>query len=214
MSHVGSSMSDPTPSDPGHILPGGIPAPPPPRPHIKDPSKEAPTYGSSDESKKKKKSKDRNHPTDPYQPLKRRKGCGGCCGCLGGSLLVLVVLFIALVVAVAYFGPGRFVAEGYKVVNLREAETIIDVAPEEPTIYLGRLVTYNAPVTNVPVAIVAQEIIVSGDFLKEVSLTGAKVTGLANARFALDLEVIAAEFYDKGIELKGNLTGRVMKSIN
>jgi len=26
--------------------------------------------------------------------------------------------------------------------------------------------------------------------------------------------VIAAEFYDKGIVLKGNLTGRVMKSIN
>ena len=171
--------------------------------------------GEIKERKKKgKKTKDRNHPTDPYEPLKKKKGCGCCCGCLGGSLLVLVLLFIALVGAVAYFGPGRFVSEGYKVVNLTERETIITTAPEEPTIYLGRLVTYNAPVTNVPVAIVAQEITVSGDFLKEVSLTGAKVTGLANARFSGNLEVIAGEFYDKGITLKGNLTGRVMRSLN
>ncbi len=206
-------MSESNPPDRDHTLPGGIPAPPPPRPDLKDHRKTGPTYGINDKSKKEK-TKDRSHPTDPYEPLKKRKGCGGCCGCLGGSLLVLVLLFIALVGAVAYFGPGRFVAEGYKVVNLTEPETIISTAPEEPTIYLGRIVTYSAPMTNVPVAIVAQEIIVSGDFLKEVSLTGAKVTGLANARFALDLEVIAAEFYDKGIVLKGNLTGRVMKSIN
>lgn len=204
-------MSDPYPPDPGNTLPGGIPAPPPPRPDIKDPVKAGPTYGTDDGSKKKRKSKDRNHPTDPYEPLKKKRGC---CGCLGGSLLVVVILFIALVGAVAYFGPGRFISEGYTVVNLKESETIISTAPTEPTIYLGRIVTYNAPLTNVPVAIVAQEIIVSGDFLKEVSLTGAKVTGLASARFAQNLEVIATEFYDKGIVLNGNLTGRVMKSIN
>ena len=205
-------MSDPTSQDPDHSLAGGIPTPPPPRPpDIKVPDKAGPTYGNTDKSKK---TRDSNHPTDPYKALKKKSGCGGCCGCLGGSLLLLVVLFIALVGAVAYFGPGRYITEGYKVVTLTEPETIITTAPGEPTIYLGQLVTYNAPVTNFPVAIVAQEIIISGDFLKEVSLTGAKVTGLANARFAEDLEVIAGEFYDKGITLKGNLTGRVMKSLN
>ena len=202
-------MSDTPP--PRSDLPDGIPAPPPPRPDLKNIKHEGPTYDSEKSSKK---TKEHNHPTDPYKALKKKSGCGGCCGCLGGSLLLLVVLFIALVGAVAYFGPGRYITEGYKVVTLTEPETIITTAPGEPTIYLGRLVTYNAPVTNFPVAIVAQEIIISGDFLKEVSLTGAKVTGLANARFAEDLEVIAGEFYDKGITLKGNLTGRVMKSLN
>lgn len=205
-------MSDPTSPDPEHSLPDGIPAPPPPRlPDLKVPDKAEPTYGNTDNSKK---TRERNHPTDPYEALKKKKGCGGCCGCLGGSLLVIVLLFIALVGTVAYFGPGRYITEGYKVVTLTEPETIISTAPEEPTIYLGQIVSYNATVTNVPLAIVAQEIIVSGDFQKEVSLTGAKVTGLANARFAQDLEVLAAEFYDKGITLKGNLTGRVMKNLN
>lgn len=202
-------MSD-TPPPPRSNLPEGIPAPPPPRPDLKDLKREGPTYGAEKSSKKKK--KERTHPTDPYEPLKNKKGCG-CCGCLGGSLVAVVILLIALVGAVAYFGPGRFVVEGYTVVNLEGAEASVSAAPDQPTLYIGQAVTYNAPVTSVPVAIVAREITVSGDFLKEVSLTGAKVTGLSNARFAENLEVYAAEFFDQGITLQGELTGRVMKSL-
>lgn len=201
-------MND-TPPPPRSNLPDGIPAPPPPRPDLKDLKHEGPTYGAEKSSKKKK--KERTHPTDPYEPLKK-KGCG-CCGCLGGSLVAVVILLIALIGAVAYFGPGRFVVEGYTVVNLEGAEASVITAPDQPTLYIGQAVTYNAPVTSVPVAIVAREITVSGDFLKKVSLTGAKVTGLSNARFAENLEVYAGEFFDQGITLKGELTGRVMKSL-
>jgi len=201
-------MSDTPP--PLSNLPDGIPAPPPPRPDLKDIKHEGPTYGAEKSSKKKK--KERNHPTDPYDPLKKKKGCG-CCGCLGGSLVAVVLLFIALIGAVAYFGPGRFVAEGYTVVNLEGAEATVSTAPEVPTLYIGQAVTYSAPITSVPVAIVAREITVGGDFLKEVSLTGAKVTGLPDARFAENLEVYAAEFFDQGITINGELTGRVMKSL-
>ena len=204
-----TTQPPPPPPAPRSNLPEGIPAPPPPRPDLKDLKHEGPTYGTEKSSKKNK--KERTHPTDPYEPLKK-KGCG-CCGCLGGSLVAVVILFIALIGAVAYFGPGRFVADGYTVVNLEETESTVSTAPDKPTLYIGRTVVYNAPVTSVPVAIVGQEITVSGDFLKEVSLTGAKVTGLSNARFAGNLEVYAAEFFDQGITLQGELTGRVMKSL-
>jgi len=202
-------MSD-TPPPPRSNLPDGIPVPPPPRPDLKDIKREGPTYGAEKSAKQKK--KERTHPTDPYAPLKKKKGCG-CCGCLGGSLVAVVLLFIALIAAVAYFGPGRFVAEGYTVVNLEGSAATVSTAPEVPTLYIGQAVTYSAPVTSIPVSIVAREITISGDFLKEVSLTGAKVTGLSNARFAENLEVYAAEFFDKGITLNGELTGRVMKSV-
>jgi hypothetical protein len=204
-----SDTTPPPPPAPRSNLPEGIPAPPPPRPDLKDLKHEGPTYGTEKSSKKNK--KERTHPTDPYEPLKK-KGCG-CCGCLGGSLVAVVILFIALIGAVAYFGPGRFVADGYTVVNLEETESTVSTAPDKPTLYIGQTVTYNAPVSSVPVAIVAREITVSGDFLKEVSLTGAKVTGLPNARFAGNLEVYAGEFFDQGITLQGELTGRVMKSL-
>ena len=103
-------------------------------------------------------------------------------------------------------------AEGYTVVNLEAIGSTVSTAPVVPTLYIGQTVTYNAPVTSVPIAIVGQEITVSGEFLKEVSLTGVKVTGFATARFEEGLEVYAAEFYDQGITLKGNLTGQVMKN--
>ncbi|MDP4585476.1 MAG: hypothetical protein NWT04_16305 [Verrucomicrobiales bacterium] len=205
----GRHMSDAPPPAPQGNLPDGIPAPPPPRPDLKDIRHEGPTYGS--EKSKKKKKKERTHPTDPYEPL-RKKGCG-CCGCLGGSLVAVVILLIALVGAVIYLGPGRFVSEGYTVVNLEGAEVTVSTAPEVPTLYIGQTVTYSATVTSVAVAIVAKEVTLSGDFLKEVSITGAKVTGLATARFAENLEIYAGEFFDQGITLKGELTGRVMKSL-
>ncbi len=207
-------MSDSTHQDPNRSLPDGIPAPPPPKPNIIDPSKSGPTYAfGTTEVKKGRGKTERTHPTDPYEPLKKRKGCGGCCGCLGGSLLLVVVLFIGVVAAVTYYGPGRFVKDGYTVVNLANTDGRVTTAPTEPTVYIGTFINYNVGVTEVPIAIIGQEVIISGTFLKEVSLTGSKVTALANSSFAGDLEVFAAEFFDKGISLTGELKGRVMRSL-
>jgi len=207
-------MSDPTSQDPNGNLPDGIPAPPPPRPNIIDTAKSGPTYAfGATETKGGKGKKERSHPTDPYEPLKKKKGCGGCCGCLGGSLLLMAVLFIGLIAAVAYYGPGRFVKDGYTVVNLGNTEAKVTTAPTEPTAYIGKFITYSAGVTEVPIAIIGQEVIISGTFLKDVSLTGAKVTALPNSNFAGNLEVFAADFFDKGITLTGELKGRVMRSL-
>ncbi|HQZ26562.1 MAG: hypothetical protein KBF76_16710 [Verrucomicrobiales bacterium] len=206
-------MTDPS-SPHDSEIPEGVPSPPPPRPpDIIDPRKAGPTYVTKEDKGKGKKQKERTHPTDPYQPLKKKKGCGGCCGCLGGSLLAIILLFVGFSVAITYWGPGRFVQQGFKVVNLGEAEATITEAPSEPTFYIGRSLTYTVPKTEVPIAIAAQEIVISGDFLKEVSLTGVKVTALSTARFAENLEIYAMEFFDKGVTLKGDLTGRVMKSL-
>ncbi len=206
-------MSDPNPSDPNRGLPSDIPAPPPP--DLKDPRKAGATYGAQDsaKSKRKRRKKERSHPTDTYPPLKRKGGCG-CGGCLGGSLLVLVLLFVAGVAALGYFGPGRFVKQGYKVVMLQSAEAVVDVAPEEPTFYIAQgALSWRVPVTPVPVALCAREIHVEGDFYEDASITGVKVAATQKARFAKDLEVFAAEFTDLGITLKGRLTGRVMKNL-
>lgn len=205
-------MSDASIPPPPQDLPDGIPAPPPPRPDLKDLNHEGPTYGSEKSSQRKNKKRERSHPTDPYEPLKKKNGCG-CCGCLGGSLMALVVLLVVIASATVYLGPGRFVSKGFTVVNLKGTEVTVDTAPEVATLYIGNAVTYDVPLTSVPVAIVGREIIVSGDFLKTVSLNGVKVTGSPTARFAENLEVYAAEFTDKGITLKGDLTGRVMKSL-
>lgn len=205
-------MTDPSPEPSNPGLPPGIPAPPPPRPDLKDPRKAGPTYGAVDQGKKKK--KDRSHPTDAYPPLKRKRGCGGCCGCLGGLAALLVLLLIAGGVIVAWYGPVRYVSEGYTVVNLESEDATVDTAPAEATFYIapGRI-TYTAPITNVPVAFLGRELAIEGDFLEAASLTGVKVTVTDKSRFAKDLEVIAAEFTDLGMTLKGELTGRVIKNL-
>ena len=192
-------------------MPDGIPAPPPPKPDVIDPSADHPTYGGSKSADKKKK-KGRKHPSDPYEPLKKKKGC---CGCILGLGVMTVILLGALTAAVYFAGPGRYIAnEAYAPVMLSFTEpTTISEAPAQATMYMGNNITYNAPATNVPIAIFAVEVSVSGDFTEDVSLTGAKVTGTSTARFAKDLEVLAAEFHDKGIFLKGDLSGRVMKSL-
>ncbi len=206
-------MSDEESKESVSGMPDGIPAPPPPKPNVIDPSADQPTYGGSKSADKKEK-KGRRHPTDPYEPLKKKKGCGGCCGCLAGAGVLVVILLVALTAAVYFVGPGRYIAkEGYIPVTFEEPETTISEAPDKPTMYIGNNITYNAPTTNVAIAIFGAEVTVDGDFTEDVSLTGAKVTGTATARFAKDLEVFAAEFYDKGIFLKGNLKGRVMKSL-
>ncbi len=206
-------MSDNEDKESASGMPDGIPAPPPPKPNVIDPSADQPTYGGSKSADKKKK-KGQRHPTDPYDPLKKKKGCGGCCGCLVGSAVLSVILLVALSAAVYFVGPGRYITkDGYEPVTLEEQLATISEAPDKPTMYIGNNITYNAPRTDVPIAIFGTTITVDGDFTENVSLTGVKVTGTATARFAKNLEVFAAEFYDEGIFLKGKLSGRVMKSL-
>ena len=207
-------MSDPTPEPPNPGMPPGIPAPPPPRPDIKDLRETGPTYGASGKDKKKKKKKERSHPTDSYPPLKPKRGCGGFCGCLGGIAALFLLLLAGAAVAIGWYGPGRYVSEGYQVVNLGSEETVVDAAPAEATFYIapGKL-HYTAPVTNVPVAFLGRELLIEGDFLDTASITGMKATVTEKSRFAKDLEVIAAEFTDLGMTLKGELTGRVIKNL-
>jgi len=204
-------MSDPNPPDPNQSLPQGIPAPPPPRPDLKDIRQEGATYGTDKSEKgKKKKKRERNHPTDPYQPLKKSRGC---CGCIGGLAVAVVLLVAAIIAAITFLGPGRFVKQGYKVVNLEESPAALYTAPTEPTLYIAKgIIHYRVPVTEVPVALIAREIAAEGDFLDEVSFTAAKVAVTAKARFAKNLEVFAAEFSDLGMTLKGDLNGRVIQN--
>lgn len=190
-------------------LPDGVPPPP----NIVDPSKSGPTYSDLDGGKKKRKKKGRTHPTDSYQPMGQKKGCGGCCGCLGGAAALVVLIIVAAVVWTGYYGPGRFFIDGeFETVTLKDDTNTITDAPENPTFYIGNNVVYDVRETTVPIAISAQEVTVSGDFLEDVALTGIKVTVEENSRFAGDLEVWGVEFYDKGIVLNGELKGRVSKS--
>lgn len=207
-------MSDTEKSSSDNGMPEGIPAPPPPAPNIQQTTDVGATYGGTGKEEKKKK-KGRSHPTDPYEDVRKKKGCGGCCGCLGGFFALVLLLVIGLVAAVSYLGPAKYVVkDGYEMVHLTEAETIITEAPDKPTFYLGQgVVVYVPESTGTAIAIVAPEIEVSGNFQDDVSLTGAKVTCTSGSTFAKDLEIYAAEFYDKGIELKGELKGRVMSSL-
>ena len=207
-------MSDPNPPDPNQGLPDGIPAPPPPRPDLKDFRQEGPTYGPDKDTKKKgKKSKERTHPTDPYAPLKNRVGCGRGCSCFSAMGALVLFLITAVVAGIVYAGPGRFVAQGYKAVNFKTEKATLESAPTEATYYLvPGVLHYRVPVTNVPVALFAREVVVEGDFLDEVSITAAKVTVTGKARFAKNLEVYAAEFTDLGMTLKGDLKGRVIQN--
>ena len=198
--------------------PDDIPPPPPittPAPDLIDPRKEGPTYGGPAEKKKKSRRKrsPRSHPLDPYEPLKKKKGCGGCCGCLGGMLGIILILIITLAVVVGWFGPGRYVFEGYEVVNLEDKETMITTAPDKPTYYIGQEIEYNAPSTDVSIAILGSDVIVSGYFAENLSISGAKVTIKSSTTISGDLEIYAAEFYDGGVDLKGELKGRAMRSL-
>ncbi len=207
-------MSDPSHEPANQGLPPGIPAPPPPRPDLKDTREAGPTYGSDAKGRKRKKKKERTHPTDTYPPLKKSRGLGGCCGCLGGFFALVLLLLVAGATAVGWYGPGRFVSAGYTVVNLETEDAAIAVAPTEPTYYLapGKL-HYAAPVTKVPVAFAGRELRIEGDFHEAASITGVKVTVTETSRFAKDLEVIAAEFSNIGMTLKGELSGRVIKNL-
>jgi hypothetical protein len=208
-------MSESSSSDPNSGLPPGVPPPPPPKPDLKDARKEGPTYGAEGSKKSRKKKKDQpSHPTDAYAPLRKKRGCGGCCGCLGGAVALALFAVIGLAVAIVWFGPGRFVSEGYKVVNLTEENAVIGTAPSEATFYIARgNLHYHAPLTQVPVAVVAREALIEGDFHQAVSISAVKVELTPRSRFALDLEVLAIEFTDGGMTLNGELKGRVGKNV-
>lgn len=192
-------------------MPDGVPPPP----NIIDSSKVGPTYSDLERGKKKRRKKGRNHPTDSYEPMEKKKGCGGCCGCLGGTATLVLLALIAAVVWTGYYGPGRFFIDSeFEKVALKDDVTTITEAPDDPTFYIGNTVIYEAPETTVPIAIVGSEVTVTGDFLENLTIAGAKVTASEGTRIAGDLEVWAGEFFDKGITLNGELKGRVGQSLD
>lgn len=206
-------MSPTEPTDPNRDLPPGVPPPPPPRPDLKDIREVGPSYRNEPgKRRQKKKKKDRSHPTDAYPPLKTKGSCG-CGGCFGGAALALILVLGGLAASIGWYGPGRFVSRGYEVVNAGP-DAVIEVAPTQATVYLSQgKIDWQVPVTTVPVALIAREIHVVGDFHDEASLTAVKATATERARFAKNLEVRALEFTDLGLTLKGELRGRVMKNL-
>lgn len=203
-----SEMSDPTPPDSNRSLPEGVPAPPPPRPDLRDHRQDGPTYGEKRPGRKaKRKARERKHPTDAYEPLRPARSIKGCF--LGLAALCLLLLLGAGIAG--WLGPGRFAARDYRIVNLKPGSAVVRIAPEEPTLFLARgKLVYAVPQTRVPVAFLAREVSLEGDFHEEVSITTAKIALGAEARFAKDLEIYALEFRDQGITLKGTLKGRVV----
>lgn len=200
--HVPSSQA-------GATSPEGIPAPKTPVPDIVVPSINQPTYRNPSETGNKSR-----HPLDPHPPLKKKNGCSGCCGCLGALTLISILSVIGLAVAIGYFGPGRYLSQGYTVVNLMDqpSSTIV-AAPSVNTFYIGNIVHYEAPETTVGVAILGQEVTIRGIFRDQVSLMGSKVTGESGARFDKDLEIFAAEFTDQGVTVTGSVKGKVIRSL-
>ncbi len=195
-------MNDPeeSPDSKPETMPEGVPEPPAILP---PPDK----FGTDESEKKPKKKAKQRHPTDTYQPLKQRKRWGGrCCGCLG----LITLLGLLTIAGLIYWQFGQILS--YEKVHLEKAETLISEAPDKATLYYGEKIIYAAPPTEVEICIIAKEIQITGDFLENVSLVGLKVVAEKNARFAKNLDVKADEFIDKGITLKGKLTGRVQKS--
>ncbi len=139
---------------------------------------------------------------------KSKKGCTACCGCFA----LFSVIVLAAIGGFAYWLAGPVVR--FEQVTFDDAETTITEAPEKATWYIGKKINYAAPPTEVQIAIFAEEIHITGDFLENVYLLGGKVFADENARFAKDLDVKAGEFTDGGIELKGNLTGKVVENKN
>lgn len=192
-------------------MPEGIPAPPLPKPDSFDLKNLQ--EGTSEAYSKKAGKKEKPHPTDIYNAsrnMKHKKG-GKACGCLGCFGLIILLL-IAAVAGGAYYMAGDLISQGYKTVQLSGANETISTSPDEPTLYIGQTVTYDAPVTDVEIAILANEITFSGDFLEKASFRGAKVTGKADARTAKELNIIAVEFIDEGITANEGVTGRVMQN--
>lgn len=200
--------------------PPGEGAPPPlvpslPQPHLPRPGEAVATYGPQgsavDTGKEKAKAGGWSPGSRP--PLREKRGCG-CGAVLAALVLILGLAIMAGFVGLGYLGPGRFVKMGYEVVELPDGQGRITEAPTVPTFYYSRGPLYwEVPLTRVPVALCAREIHVEGDFFEPVFLIGLKVQATERARFAKDLEVIAAEFTDPGITLKGRRTGLTLTEL-
>ncbi len=220
MSDTEEEKNNGTPDD--YKMPEGIPAPPLPKPDsfdLKDLDEGSSEVYSKKAGKGKKiEAKERSHPTDVYnKSVNASKGGGAgkkACGCLG-CLGVVALAICALIGGLFYYCAGDLMTRGYKVVQLPTGEQTLNVSPTEPTFYIGTMgtkVTYDVANTESPIAILAAEIVVSGDFLENASFRAIKVIGKDNARFAKDLNIIAAEFSDEGVSIRGDLTGRVIQN--
>ena len=205
------STADEPPNAGSEGIPEGVPDPPAILP---TPDKFGTDHPEEKKQKKGKKRKNKNrgrkHPTDQYEPLNNnRKGCKGCCGCFA----MLGVITLLAIGGLAYWLVGPVI--GYERVTFSEATSTISEAPEKPTVYIGKNITYAAPPTEVEIAIIASnEVTVSGDFLENVKIISRNVTAQKGARFAKDLDVKAAKFVDEGIILKGELTGAILPKGN
>lgn len=191
--------------------PDEVVTPPPPtlRPETEGPEQSPGGIGSGETA-----DRSRSHPLDPYAPLKQRGGCKKTFGCFFGGVAILVVLFLVLVFAVAKMGPGKHLFSDYEVVHLEEAEAVITTPPDRPTCYFGQTIEYRATVTETSIAIVGTDVTVSGIFFKDLSVTAAKFKATSSTRISGNLEVYAAEFYDEGIDLRGELSGSVMNNMH
>ena len=208
--------------DPDLEMPEGIAPPPMPKPDLHDVAKEGSTYGDQNSSSKKGKTgqkakKKSSHPLDTVATSDKlptnKSGGKACCGCILGGLLLIVVISVTLLWAVSNIGPGRPLKENYEVVNHTNKETVtITEAPDSATYYIGNEIVYEAPVTKAPVSFFGTTVRLNGDYHENVTVTGAKVTCTASARFAKDLEIWAGKFIDQGITLKGELKGRVIQN--
>ncbi len=194
--------SEETPKAGSEEMPEGLPAPPSILPTPEE-------FGTNESEKKPKNKKQQRHPTDSYEPMKKsKKGCAGCCGCFA----LFGVIVFAAIGGLAYWVAGPIAR--FEQITFDDAETTITEAPEKATWYIGKKINYAAPPTEVEIAIWAEEIHITGDFLENVYILGKKVFADKNARFAKGLDIKAAEFTDEGITLKGKLTGRVMENKN
>jgi len=195
--------SEETPQAGSKETPEGVPAPPSILP---TPDK----FGTDEPEKKPEKKPEKRmkqrHPTDSYEPLKKsRKGCAGC-------FALFAVIVLAAIGGLGYWVAGPIAR--FEQITFDDAETTITEAPEKATWYIGKKINYAAPPTEVEIAIWAEEIHITGDFLENVYILGMKVFAAKNARFAKDLDIKTAEFTDEGITLKGKLTGNVMENKN
>lgn len=208
--------------DPNFGMPEGIAPPPMPKPDLRSIGEEGPTYGKrrSDGGKSKRRKKNSEpegyrHPLDSVaapgqQPKQARKGC---CGCVAGIFAFFILISIAITVVVGWFGPARPIFDGYEIVNHTGEETVvISTAPEGPTYYFGNELVYEPAVTEVPVAFAGRVVMLGGEFREPVTAAAAKVVGTERASFAKDLSIWAGEFVDEGIQLGGELKGRVFQN--
>ncbi len=127
----------------------------------------------------------------------------GCCGTLGCVFSLFLLLLIGGAIYGVWWLSDPFV--GWRHVYLGGSVAEIDEAPEEKTVFVAgaAVIRYRAPLTDVPVGLVAERIEVRGAFADDVILRGVRVTCEEGAVFVRDLDVRAVRFRDRGINVEG-----------